>query len=309
MNFPSPLKVSEIAELLKAECFGSIDLEIFGLNEIHRIKKNELAFVDHPKYYDTALNSDASCIIINQKVDVPKGKAIIVSSNPFGDFNFLIDKFYQFVPSKLAIADTAEIGKGTILQPNVFIGENVTIGQNCVIHAGVIINNNCQIGNKVIIHPNTVIGGEAFYYKKQNGTYERLKSCGRVIIKNNVEIGANTTIDRGVTSDTIIGEGTKIDNLVQIGHDTEIGENCLIASQTGVAGCVTIKNNVTLWGQVGISSGLTLNEGSVVYAQSGVGRDLDENTSYFGSPADVAKVKMKELAALKRLPELLNKKG
>jgi len=309
MIFPKPLKVRELAELINAPCFGNVEQEIIGLNEIHRINNNELVFVDHPKYYDKAINSNASCILINKEVEIPKGKSIIISENPFDDFNKLVNLFHHFKPSHLAIADSAVIGKGTILQPNIFIGESVSIGKNCLIHAGVTINNNCQIGNNVIIHSNTVIGGEAFYYKKKEKGYEKLISCGRVIVEDDVEIGANTTIDRGVTSDTIIGKGTKIDNLVQIGHDTEIGKNCLIASQTGVAGCVTIKNNVILWGQVGISSGLTLNEGSVVYAQSGVGRDLEENTSYFGSPADVAKIKMKELAALKRLPDFLNKKS
>lgn len=308
MRFSSPVSVAQLAEFIGAECFGNTQLLISGLNEIHRIEANELVFVDHPKYYKAALNCAASCILINQNVDVPANKAIIVSENPFGDFNKIISKYTQFKSSSQNVSSKAKIGVNTIIQPNVFIADDVEIGNNCIIHAGVVINNGCKIGNNVILHSNAVIGGEAFYYKKRPIGYEKLLTCGNVIIQDDVEIGANSTVDKGVTHDTIIGKGTKIDNLVQIGHDTHIGENCLIASQSGIAGCVTIKNNVTIWGQVGIASGLTINEGATIYAQSGVGKDLNANTTYFGSPADEAKIKMSELRALKKLPIFLGNK-
>lgn len=307
MKFPSPLTPQKIADLLGGEVFGDTSIEISGLNEIHRIEQGELVFVDHPKYYDKALNSAADCILINKKVDPPSGKAIIVIEDPFSAFNRLSAMYNSLKVSVNPIADSAFIGQGTTIQPNVFIGENVRIGKNCVIHAGVTINYNCVIGNNVIIHSNAVIGGEAFYYKKRPAGYDRLNSVGNVVIENNVEIGANTTIDRGVTADTIIGEGTKIDNLVQVGHDTVIGKNCLIASQTGIAGCVVLEDDVTLWGQVGIASGITIEKGVTVYAQSGTNRTLEAGKTYFGSPAGEAKEKFKEMMLLKKLPDLIKK--
>jgi UDP-3-O-[3-hydroxymyristoyl] glucosamine N-acyltransferase len=155
-----------------------------------------------------------------------------------------------------------------------------------------------------------VIGSDAFYYntrKNREVWYRRMESCGRVIIEDFVEIGAGCTIDRGVTHDTIIGKGTKMDNLIHIGHDTVVGKNCLFAAQVGIAGAVMIEDGVVLWGQVGVSKTLTIGENAVVYAQSGVKGNLDKGKVYFGSPAEDAIVKKRELVYLKRLPEIWQK--
>jgi UDP-3-O-[3-hydroxymyristoyl] glucosamine N-acyltransferase len=171
----------------------------------------------------------------------------------------------------------------------------------------VVIYDNCIIKNNVIIHANTVIGADAFYYKKRSDKYDKMISCGRVIIEDNVEIGALCTIDKGVSGDTVIGEGSKLDNHIQIGHDTVVGKMCLMASQVGVSGVVVIKDNATLWGQAGVRSDVTIGKGGVLLAQSGLGEDIPDGKTYFGSPAGDARMKMKELAALKMLPDIIKK--
>lgn len=301
MDFRQPLSIKEIAEMLDSECFGDTSQNITGLNEIHRIKEGELVFVDHPKYYEKALNSAATCVLIDQKVEVHAGKGIIVSKDPFRDFNELIQRNHLFQASSQSISNTAQIGINTVIQPNVFIGENVRIGDNCLIHANVVLQANTTIGNNVTIHPNVTIGGDAFYYKNRPTGFDKLISCGGVVINDNVEIGANTTIDRGVTDNTIIGKGTKIDNLVQIGHDTIVGEKCLIAAQVGIAGCSTIEDGVTLWGQVGVGSDITIGKNAVVLGQAGVTKSIEGDKTYFGVPIDEARNKYKELAVLRKL--------
>ncbi|CAN0365181.1 unnamed protein product, partial [Ectocarpus sp. 4 AP-2014] len=200
---------------------------------------------------------------------------------------------------------TAKIGKNTHLEPNCFVGNNVVIGNDCIIHSNVSIGNDTIIGNNVIIHAGVVLGGDAFYYKRRPAGYDKLKSSGRVVLENNVEIGALSTIDRGVTGDTIIGEGSKLDNQVQIGHDTVIGRNCLIASQTGIAGCVIVEDDVTCWGQVGVGSALTIGKGAVILGQTGVTKTIEGGKVYSGTPIEIARDRLKRLAFIKKIPEMI----
>jgi UDP-3-O-[3-hydroxymyristoyl] glucosamine N-acyltransferase len=205
------------------------------------------------------------------------------------------------------ISDTAVIGEGTLIQPGVFIGNKVRIGSGCLIHPNVTIYDNCLIGNNVIIHAGTVLGADAFYFKRRKDRdvqYDKLESCGRVIIEDDVEIGALCTIDKGVSGDTIIGRGTKLDNNIQVGHGTVIGRNCLIASQAGIAGKANIEDEVILWGQVGVNKDLTIGKGAIVYAQSGVPASIEGGKVYFGSPVLEAKEKMKEMGWIRRIPAL-----
>jgi len=301
MKLPRIYTLKEVAEIIDSTYIGPESFPITGFNEIHVVEKGDIVFVDHPKYYDKALNSNASVILINKKVKCPQGKALLVSKDPFTDFNKLTRYFSSFEPSIKSIAKTAKIGKNSIIQPNAFIGNNVTIGENCVIHPNVIIYDNCFIGNNVTIHAGTSIGSDAFYYKKRVDGYDKLLSSGSVIIEDNVDIGALCSIDRGVSANTLIGRGTKIDNQVQVGHDTIIGKNCLIASQTGIAGCVIIEDNVTFWGQVGTNSGITIGEGAVLLGQSGVTKSVKGKTTYFGTPAIESRKKLKEMAGINQL--------
>ncbi|WP_431123544.1 UDP-3-O-(3-hydroxymyristoyl)glucosamine N-acyltransferase [Flagellimonas flava] len=307
MKFPRTYSLKEISELIDAKYVGSADFPVLGMNEIHVVEEGDIVFVDHPKYYDKALACKASVVLINKEVECPEGKALLISDNPFSDFNKLTHHFSPFKSASSAIADSAEIGEGTVIQPNVFIGNNVKIGKNCLIHANVSIYDNCLIGDNVIIHSGSVLGSDAFYYKKREEGFERLLSSGRVVVEDNVDIGASCTIDRGVTGDTTIKEWAKLDNQIQIGHDTVIGRKCQIASHTGIAGCVVIEDEVVLWGQVGVISAITIGKGAVVYAQSGVAKSLEGGKAYFGSPAEEARTKMREINTLKNLPSLLKK--
>jgi UDP-3-O-[3-hydroxymyristoyl] glucosamine N-acyltransferase len=271
------------------------------------VQQGDIVFVDHPKYYDKALNSLATVVLINKKVDCPPGKALLISEDPFRDFNTLNNHFNPFEPARAAIAESAVIGRHTIIQPNTFIGNNVRIGNDCVIHSNVCIYDNTIIGNNVTIHSGTVLGADAFYYKNRPDNYDRLISGGNVVIKDNVDIGALCSIDRGVSASTIIGEGTKLDNQVHVGHDSVIGRRCLIASQVGIAGCVLIEDQVTIWGQVGITSGVTIGEKAVISAQSGVSKSLPGHKSYFGTPADEFRKKYKEIASIRLIPDIIDK--
>ncbi|WP_428225454.1 UDP-3-O-(3-hydroxymyristoyl)glucosamine N-acyltransferase [Flavobacterium sp.] len=307
MKFPKSYTLHEIASLIHCQYVGDANFPILGMNEIHVVTPGDIVFVDHPKYYDKALQSDATIILINKEVVCPEGKALLISDDPFRDFNKLTRHFRPFQYANVAIADSAHIGEGTLIQPNCFVGHNVQIGQNCIIHSNVSIYDNTIIGDNVIIHAGTVLGADAFYYKKRPEGFDQLLSGGRVIIENNVGIGALCTIDKGVTGDTTIGEGSKLDNQVHVGHDTIIGKKCLIASQTGIAGCVVIEDEVTLWGQVGTTSGIKIGSKAVVMGQTGVTKSIEGGKTYFGTPIEESREKLKQLANVKKIPEILNK--
>lgn len=305
MKFPQKHTLEQIATILNVDYVGDADFPILGMNEIHVVEPGDIVFVDHPKYYDKALASAATVVLINKRVDCPEGKALLISEDPFTDFNKLTQFFKPFQKATSSIAASATIGEGTHIQPNCFIGNNVRIGKNCFIHANVSIYDNAVIGDGVTIHSGAVLGADAFYYKKRETGFDKLLSGGRVIIKDHVDIGALCTIDKGVSGDTIIGEGSKLDNQVHVGHDTQIGKRVLIAAQSGIAGCVVIEDDVVIWGQVGIASGITIKEKAVIFAQSGVGRTLEGGKSYLGTPAEDSKKKFRELASIRQIPYIL----
>lgn len=307
MKFLRQHTLKEIAEIIGSKYIGADDFPVEGMNEIHVVTPGDIVFVDHPKYYDKALESAATIVLINKEVACPVGKALLISDDPFRDFNTLTKHFRPFVASNVSISSSASIGEGSVIQPNCFIGHNVTIGKNCLLHANVIVYDNTVIGDNVIIHSGTVLGADAFYYKKRPEGFDQLLSGGRVVIEDNVGIGALCTIDKGVTGDTTIGAGTKIDNQVHVGHDTIIGKKCLIASQTGIAGCVIIEDEVTMWGQVGTTSGITIGSKAVIMGQTGVTKSIEGGKSYFGTPIEESREKLKQLANVKRIPEILNK--
>ena len=311
MKLLTPVSVAWLSKLTNAEIIGNQHLEITGVNEIHQVELCDIVFVDHPKYYNTCLNSEASCIIINDKnVIVPEGKALLFCTDTFEAYLKIVKHFKPFIPCSKAISDDAIIGEGTIIMPHVFIGPNVTIGKNCVLHPSVSILSDTIIGDEVIIQANTVIGSDAFYYntkKDRQDWFKKLLSCGRVVIQDKVEIGAGCTIDRGVSGDTIVGRGTKIDNMVHIGHDTQIEANCLFAAGVAIAGGVQIKSGVTLWGQVGVTKTITIGENATVLGHSGVTGSLAGNKVYMGFPAEDSGIKKREIVWIKRIPELWKK--
>lgn len=310
MRFDKPVPISEIARLIGAEVVGEGGGAATGINEIHKVEEGDLVFVDHPKYFSKCIESAASFIIINQKTDFPPDKSLLLVDQPFEAYLKIVEKFRPFIPSMKPVSDSALIGKNTVIMPGAYIGNNVNVGDNCLIYPGVVIMDHCILGNNVIVQPGTVIGSDAFYYNKKTNRdihYKKMLSCGRVVIEDFVEIGANCTIDRGVSGDTVIGAGTKLDNLVHIGHDTVVGKNCLFAAQAGIAGATTIEDEVILWGQVGVSKTLTIGKGAEVYAQSGVAASIRGGKKYFGSPVEDATIKKKEFVWIKRIPELWEK--
>jgi len=309
MKLTPPVRLADLAALIGCPFEGDADAHVTGINEIHKVIPGDLVFVDHPKYYDKALQSAATFVLINQRVTCPEGKALLFSEDPCAHFNELNRHFSPWKMTMRGPGENTAIAPTAIVHPSVHLGQRVRIGERTILHPGVVIGDDVHIGDDCIIHPNTVIGSDAFYYKSRPGGREKMHTCGSVEIGNRVEIGAACTIDRGLTGDTRIGSGTKIDNHVHIGHDTEIGNNCLFAAQVGIAGCVIIEDDVILWGQVGVPSDLRIGKGAVVLGQSGVMGDLERGKTYFGSPAEEARTKFREIARLRRLPELFKKLG
>lgn len=305
MKLETAQTLEKIANFLGCSFIGDANHQVTGINEIHRVESGDLLFVDHPKYYDKALKSAATTILIDKEVECPEGKGLIISENPFDDYNKLTKHFRPTVPLNSSIGENANIDSSATIYPNVTIGHNVTIGANSIICSGAVIGDHTIIEDNVVVGPNAVIGHYAFYYKKKPTGFDRMHSCGHVHLKSRVEIGAMCTIDAGVSAGTIIGEGTKIDNLVHIGHDTVVGKNCLFAANVGIAGCVTIEDNVTLWGQVGCASDIIIGEGAVVLAQSGIAKSLAGGKTYFGSPCGEVKTKFREMAAMRKLPQII----
>jgi UDP-3-O-[3-hydroxymyristoyl] glucosamine N-acyltransferase len=309
MKFPSAIKIETIATLINAKLVGNNNGEALGINEIHKVEVGDLVFVDHPKYYDTCLNSNATFIIINKEVEVPEGKAILITDTPFDAYCKIVEHYRPFEKVD-ALVNTKTIGEGTYIYPGAFIGVNVAIGTNCIIYPNVTIMDNCTIGNNVIIQSGTVIGSDAFYYntkKNRDVWYKKMPSCGSVVIEDDVEIGAGCMIDRGVTHDTRIGSGSKLDNMIHIGHDTILGKNCLMAAQSAIAGMTTLKDGVTVWGGCVINKTLTIGENAVLLARTGVGGDLEGNKTYWGAPAQEAGMIKRELIWIKRIPALWEK--
>ena len=300
MTFKSPQTLKTIAELIGAKYVGDENFQIFGTNEIHRVKKGEIVFVNHPKYYDKALHSEATIILIDKEVDCPEGKALLVSDDPFRDFNKINDHFTG-IQTFETTDNNLSIGENCKIHPSVIIGNDVKIGDNCMIFPNVVIGDRTVIGNNCIIQAGTVLGGDAFYYNKNAEGYRKMLSVGNVILEDEVEIGVNCCIDRGVTDSTIIKKGSKLDNLIQIGHDTVLGERTLVASGAMIAGCCIIEDDVQVWGQVGMASGKRVGKGAVLLGKTGVNRDLEGGKTYFGSLAEEFREYLKKEVKLKNL--------
>ena len=308
MVLEKPFSAKEIAQIIgnDVKIFGDENSMVKGLNEIHMVIPGDITFVDHPKYYTKALESNASFVIINVMPENTYGKTLFISSDPFRDYVKLVKHFRVFIPQDCFVHPETKIGEGTIIQPGVFIGRNVTIGKNCIIHSNVSIYDHTNIGDNVIIQANCVIGGEAFYFKRRDTYWDKLESCGSTEIGNNVEIGALCTIDKGVSGATVIGDGCKLDNHIQVGHDTVIGKNVLVGAHSAIAGVTVIEDDCIIWSKVAINKDLVVGKGTVLLATSAIDKSVEPGKVLFGVPAIDARRKWKEIAALRVLPEALD---
>lgn len=310
MKFPQPIPVRQLAERFQAQLIGDDSLHATGINEIHKVEPGDIAFSDAPKYFQKTLDSAATVILLNAPAECPPGKAILVVEKPFEVYDTLIRDHRPFEPLTAPISHRAQIHPTAIIEPGVVIAANVSIGAHSYIQANTYIGEYTTIGKHVSIGPNTIIGSDAFYFKKHpDGTYQKWRSGGRVIIEDHVDIGAGCTINKGVSGDTIIGAGSKLDCQIHIGHGVVVGKNCLMAAQVGIGGKTIIEDNVVLYGQVGVIQAVRIGKGAVVLAGAGVSKSLEGGKAYFGAPAEEMREKYREIAATRQLPELLRKLG
>lgn len=307
MKFPQPITIDELIGIIKKDVTikGNPNNKILGINELHSIVEGDLSFVDHPKYFERMLNSKAAVIFINKDVDCPEGKTLLITDDPLEAYLKVVAHYTHFTPQSEPIHPSAKIGEGTIIQPCTFIGENVVIGKNCIIHSNVSIYADTVIGDNVTIQSGSVIGADACYFQKRPNGWLKLDSCGRTVIGNDVEIGCNVCIDRGVSGDTYVGDGCKFDNLVQIGHDTYLGKNCLFGAQSAIAGCSRIEDECVIWAKSVVNKDLFIAKRTTLLALSAIDKSImEEGTTLFGMPAYDARKKWREMAYCKMLPDL-----
>ncbi len=308
MKFAQPIPVREIAQRIGAELIGDDSLLASGINEIHKVENGDITFVDAPKYFDRSLQSAATIILLNERVDCPPGKALLLCDEPFEAYNSLVMAHRPIQPLNERIHPSAVVHPSAIIEPNVVIGPHVRIGQYTHVQANVVIAEHSLIGSHVLIQSGSIIGTDAFYFKKlPDGTQKKWRSGGRVVIHDRVDIGAGCTINKGVSGDTVIGEGTKLDCQVHIGHGVVIGKNCLLAAQVGIGGKTVVGDQVVIYGQAGIAQNLHIDDKAVISAKSGVARSLEGGKTYFGAPAIEIRQHYRMVAALRRLPDLLKR--
>jgi UDP-3-O-[3-hydroxymyristoyl] glucosamine N-acyltransferase len=328
------LTLHELAQLTGGRVLrGNPQAHFTGISSLDLATPDDICFLGNTKYLTQFQQSQAgACLVAPDVTDGPETMALIEVENPTLAFSAVIAHFadaaHAFVPGvhPRAMVDPtatldptrvcihpgavimagAVIGDGTEIFPNAVIGAHVTIGKDCLIYQNVSIRERCVIGDRVILQPGAVIGSDGYGYQFSQGRHQKIPQVGIVEISNDVEIGANTTIDRARFGKTLIGEGTKIDNLVQIGHNVQIGKHCLVIALTGIAGSAKLGNYVTSAAQVGIAGHLEIGDKAVLAARTGVTGDLPGGQTYLGHPAQPMKQELKNLAHLRRLPKLID---
>jgi len=312
--------------MLGGETVGDPDTEVVGAAGVREVEEGQATFLTDAKLIRDCAGSRAACVIV--KDFIPElGKPQIVSANPLYAFARMLEHFYVAphvstginsaafispdaqigknvsIHAFVSVSSRAVIGDNTVLYPGVFVGEGTVIGEECTVYPNVTIREKVRIGNRVIIHPGTVIGADGFRYVMEKGRHHKIPQLGGVVIEDDVEIGANTTIDRAMTGNTVVGKGTKIDNLVQIAHNVSVGEHSLLVSQVGIAGSTEIGSYVVLGGQVGIADHAKIDNGVMLGAQSGVFGRLEKGI-YSGSPAIPHRDWLRSVSLFAKLPEL-----
>ena len=325
------LKLVEIAAKLEGKVVGNDDVEISGVARIEEACEGEITFIANPKYSKFLSETKASAVIVSKNIPKTGNKPLLLVENPYFAFLKTVTLFYPQQPlleegihptavigtetelgEKLAIGPyvvigrRCRVGRGTTLMPGVVVGDDVCIGEECIIHAHVCLRENVVLGNRVIIHNGTVVGSDGFGFAPEEGIYHKIPQVGTVVIEDDVEIGANATIDRATLGETRIKRGAKLDNLIQVAHNCTVGENTVIAAQTGLSGSTHIGKGVRVGGQVGFAGHLKVGDGVSIGAQSGVNKSIPPGIMVFGYPALPHMEEFRILAARKRLPKLLN---
>lgn len=309
------LSSSQINEIIKGELIGSPNLFFSSLQRLKFATLKDISFCQSSDYLDVAITNKPGLLIIypESEYKVNENQSVIFHKNPYYAFAQLLiyinENFNKLsgISSKATIHKSSKIGLNPTILENVVICEDVEIGDNCFIHQNVTIKSNTVIGNNVIIHPGAVIGSDGFgFLDNPDGSYTKIPQLGNVQIGNNVEIGSNTCIDRALLGSTIIKDGVKIDNLVQIAHNVIIGENSAFASQVGISGSATIGKRVRMGGQVGSAGHLEIADDITIIAQSGISKSLTKKGIYFGSPARPRMEAFKIEAVLNNLPAMFN---
>jgi len=328
MNFSA----QQIAAITNGKIEGDPNASVNSFGKIEEAKQGELAFLANPKYEDHLYVTQASIIIINeaQQLKQPLNATLIRVPDAYTAFATLLSAYQQMMTQQLTgiqqpsyisktaktgenifigafayLGENVSIGNGSKIFPQVFLGDNVKLGSNSIIHPGVKIYKDCVIGNHVTIHAGSVIGSDGFGFAPQpDGSFKKVPQMGNVVIEDNVEIGANTTIDRATIGSTIIKAGVKLDNLVQIAHNVEVGNNSVIAAQTGVSGSTKLGKSVMVGGQVGIVGHILIGDGAKINAQSGVSKSIEAGKAVTGSPAHDYTAALRSQAISRNLPEL-----
>lgn len=324
---------AQIALIIGGKVEGNADAAVNSFGKIEEAKSGQLAFLANPKYEDYLYKTGATIIIVNQSLELkhPVSATLIRVPDAYSAFATLLDKYQQIKTERLAgiqqpvyidataktgenvyigafafIGENVIIGNGVKIFPNSYLGNNVIVGDNTIIQAGVKIYHDCVIGSNVKIHAGAVIGSDGFGFAPQSdGTFKKVPQIGNVIIEDNVEIGANATVDRATIGSTLIKKGAKLDNLIQVAHNVEVGNNTVIAAQAGVSGSTKIGNNVMIGGQAGIVGHIQIADGARINAQSGVSKSIkNPNTAVTGSPAFEYTSALRSQAVNRNLPEL-----
>ncbi len=323
------MKLSELATILKCTLKGE-DKEITGVNTLQEASANELSFLSNPKYIKQLADTKAAAVIL--KVDLSENiETALISEKPYEDFARTIamfakpQGFLQGVSPLAYVHESAKIGENCTIYPfatigkdvvlgdnctifsSVYIGEETTLGNNCTIYPNAVIMGKVKLGNACCIQPGAVVGAEGFGFVPTPMGIQKIPQIGTVEFGDKVELGANSCVDRAALSATKVGDGTAIDNLVQLGHNVEVGKNCLIISQTGVAGSTSLGDNVTLAAQCGIAGHLHIGSGSTLAPKSGVAKDIPENVVMGGSPATDQRTYMRTLTLMPKYPEIFTR--
>lgn len=323
---------AQIAMLINGITEGDSTVQVNSFGKIEEAGIGQLAFLANPKYEEFVYTTKASIIIINEKLELknPITATLIRVSDPYSAFAALLGKYQQMMQQQLSgvqeptyisptarydenvfigaftyLGENVKVGKDTKLYPNIYLGNNVTIGENTILHPGVKIYHDCIIGNNVIIHAGTVIGSDGFGFAPQkDGSFQKVPQIGNVIIEDNVEIGANATIDRATIGSTVIKAGAKLDNLIQVAHNVEIGNSTVVAAQAGISGSTKVGKGVMIGGQAGVVGHISIGDGAKINAQSGVSKSVEPGKAVTGSPAHDYTSTLRSQAISRKLPEL-----